>query len=52
MEMVLPTQRRIPSDDLIILSQTNGKSIFNAITDLMKILDSKPMIAGPIDQFK
>ena len=52
MEVVLPAERSVPANDLIVLRQADSHSILNTITDIMKLLDAEPVVAGPIYKFK
>lgn len=52
MELILPTQRRVPSYNLVIFSQAKGDSILICITHLMKLLNAELVITSPIDQFQ
>lgn len=52
MELILPAQRCIPSNDLVILSQTKRNGVLIRITHLMKLLNAKFMVAGAVDQLQ
>lgn len=49
MELILPAQRCIPSNDLVILSQTERQGVLVGITHLVKLLHAEFVMAGPVD---
>jgi hypothetical protein len=52
LKLVLPTKRRIPTNDLIILSQAKRQGILIGITNLMEIFYAEVVIAGPEDKLQ
>lgn len=52
MELILPVQRRIASNDLVVLSQAKRNGILIRIAHLMELLDAELVITGPVDQFQ
>lgn len=52
LELVLPTKRRIPTYDLIILRQAQCQRILIGITNLMELLYTKIVITCPEDEFQ
>jgi hypothetical protein len=49
MEMVVPTERSEPSDDLVVFGEADGEGVLNAIAHLMELLDAESVVAGPVD---
>ena len=52
MELILPVQWCIPSNDLVILSQAERKRILIGIAHLVKLLHAEFVMTGPIDEFQ
>lgn len=51
-ELLLPAERRIPSDDLVILSEAKSDGVFVGIADLVELLDAEVVVAGSEDQLE
>lgn len=52
MELVLPSERSVSSNDLIIFSLADRKRMLIGITNLMEILYIEFVVAGPEDEFE
>lgn len=52
MELIIPAQRCVSSNDLIVFSEAKSDSIFHSVADSVEFLDAEVVIAGSEDQFK
>lgn len=51
-KMVFPCQRSIAPNNLIIFCEAEGQSVFVGIANLMKLVDTKIVVACPVDEFE
>ncbi len=50
LKLIFPTERRVPTDDLIILSETESKSVLIGIADLVEFLNAEVVVTGSEDE--
>jgi hypothetical protein len=51
-ELVLPGERSVAPDDLVVLGLAEDEGIFVGIAHLVEILDAEFVVAGPVDEFE
>lgn len=52
LELILPAERRVASNDFIVLSEAESEGVLVGIADLMELFDAEVMVAGAEDEFE
>ena len=48
-KMILPAQRCVATNDLVILREADGQGVLSAITELVELFGAEAMVAGSVD---